>query len=448
MFLKKYFGTDGIRGRVGEHPITPEFILKLGWAVGKVLGTRGSGENKILVGKDTRVSGYMFESALEAGLSSAGVNVHLLGPLPTPGIAYLTHKLNARAGIVISASHNAFQDNGIKFFSHDGIKLSDQVEMEIEAELEKEQDVVEPHLLGKASRVVTASDDYIKFCKETISDRLVFDDLKVVVDCAHGASYLVAPKLLSDIGCDVVAIGNEPNGFNINDGFGSTNPDALRRTVLMEGADIGIALDGDGDRVIMVDENGAVVGGDELIFVIACFRQKLGQLRGAIVGTTMSNLGLEEAVRDIGLGFERSGVGDRCVLEKLRNGGWSLGGEPSGHIICHDLTTTGDGLISALQVMQAMVDSGSSLSELKAPVKKVPQVLINVPVKEGFFVENSPEIKASIESMSNLLGTSGRVFLRASGTESVIRIMIEGPDEQRIRLLASKLAEVVKSAQS
>ncbi len=448
MFLKKYFGTDGIRGRVGEHPITPEFILKLGWAVGRVLGTRGSGENKILVGKDTRVSGYMFESALEAGLSSAGVNVHLLGPLPTPGIAYLTHKLNARAGIVISASHNAFQDNGIKFFSHDGIKLSDQVEMEIEAELEKEQDVVEPHLLGKASRVVTASDDYIKFCKETISDRLVFDDLKVVVDCAHGASYLVAPKLLSDIGCDVVAIGNEPNGFNINDGFGSTNPDALRRTVLMEGADIGIALDGDGDRVIMVDENGAVVGGDELIFVIACFRQKLGQLRGAIVGTTMSNLGLEEAVRDIGLGFERSGVGDRCVLEKLRNGGWSLGGEPSGHIICHDLTTTGDGLISALQVMQAMVDSGSSLSELKAPVKKVPQVLINVPVKEGFFVENSPEIKASIESMSNLLGTSGRVFLRASGTESVIRIMIEGPDEQRIRLLASKLAEVVKSAQS
>ncbi len=448
MFLKKYFGTDGIRGRVGEHPITPEFILKLGWAVGRVLGTRGSGENKILVGKDTRVSGYMFESALEAGLSSAGVNVHLLGPLPTPGIAYLTHKLNARAGIVISASHNAFQDNGIKFFSHDGIKLSDQVEMEIEAELEKEQDVVEPHLLGKASRVVTASDDYIKFCKETISDRLVFDDLKVVVDCAHGASYLVAPKLLSDIGCDVVAIGNEPNGFNINDGFGSTNPDALRRTVLMEGADIGIALDGDGDRVIMVDENGAVVGGDELIFVIACFRQKLGQLRGAIVGTTMSNLGLEEAVRDIGLGFERSGVGDRCVLEKLRNGGWSLGGEPSGHIICHDLTTTGDGLRSALQVMQAMVDSGSSLSELKAPVKKVPQVLINVPVKEGFFVENSPEIKASIESMSNLLGTSGRVFLRASGTESVIRIMIEGPDEQRIRLLASKLAEVVKSAQS
>lgn len=448
MSLKKYFGTDGIRGRVGKHPITPEFILKLGWAVGRVLGTRGSGENKILVGKDTRVSGYMFESALEAGLSSAGVNVHLLGPLPTPGIAYLTHKLNARAGIVISASHNAFQDNGIKFFSHDGIKLSDQVEMEIEAELEKEQDVVEPHLLGKASRVVTASDDYIKFCKETISDRLVFDDLKVVVDCAHGASYLVAPKLLSDIGCDVVAIGNEPNGFNINDGFGSTNPDALRRTVLMEGADIGIALDGDGDRVIMVDENGAVVGGDELIFVIACFRQKLGQLRGAIVGTTMSNLGLEEAVRDIGLGFERSGVGDRCVLEKLRNGGWSLGGEPSGHIICHDLTTTGDGLISALQVMQAMVDSGSSLSELKAPVKKIPQVLINVPVKEGFYVENSPEIKASIESMSNLLGTSGRVLLRASGTESVIRIMIQGPDEQRIMLLASKLAEVVKSAQS
>ena len=448
MSLKKYFGTDGIRGRVGKHPITPEFILKLGWAVGRVLGTRGSGENKILVGKDTRVSGYMFESALEAGLSSAGVNVHLLGPLPTPGIAYLTHKLNARAGIVISASHNAFQDNGIKFFSHDGIKLSDQVEMEIEAELEKEQDVVEPHLLGKASRVVTASDDYIKFCKETISDRLVFDDLKVVVDCAHGASYLVAPKLLSDIGCDVIAIGNEPNGFNINDGFGSTNPDALRRTVLMEGADIGIALDGDGDRVIMVDENGAVVGGDELIFVIACFRQKLGQLRGAIVGTTMSNLGLEEAVRDIGLGFERSGVGDRCVLEKLRNGGWSLGGEPSGHIICHDLTTTGDGLISALQVMQAMVDSGSSLSELKAPVKKIPQVLINVPVKEGFYVENSPEIKASIESMSNLLGTSGRVLLRASGTESVIRIMIEGPDEQRIMLLASKLAEVVKSAQS
>jgi len=446
--LKKYFGTDGIRGRVGKHPITPEFILKLGWAVGKVLGTRGSGENKILVGKDTRVSGYMFESALEAGLSSAGVNVHLLGPLPTPAIAYLTRKLNARAGIVISASHNMFQDNGIKFFSHDGIKLTDQVEIEIEAELGKTQEVVAPHLLGKASRVVTASDDYIEFCKQTVLKKFTFNKLKVVIDCAHGASYLVAPNLLSELGCNIVPIGNEPNGFNINDGFGSTNPDALRRTVLMEGADLGIALDGDGDRLIMVDENGAVVDGDELIFVIACFRQKLGQLRGAVVGTTMSNLGLEEAILSIGLGFERSGVGDRCVLEKLRDGGWSLGGEPSGHIICHDLTTTGDGLISALQVMQAMVDSGRPLSELKAPVKKIPQALLNVAVKEDFRISRFPEIDNEIRRISNILGASGRVLLRASGTEPVVRIMVEGPDETRIMSLASDLADVVKKVQN
>ena len=448
MALKKYFGTDGIRGRVGDHPITPEFILKLGWAVGRVLGTRGSGENKILVGKDTRVSGYMFESALEAGLSSAGVNVHLLGPLPTPAIAYLTRKLNARAGIVISASHNMFEDNGIKFFSHDGIKLSDEVELEIETELEGIQKVVEPHLLGKASRVLSASDDYIKFCKQTVIAKYSFSDLKVVVDCAHGAGYLVGPNLLSDLGCNVVSIGNEPNGFNINDGFGSTNPEALRRTVLMEGADIGIALDGDGDRVIMVDESGAVVDGDDIIFVIAHFRQKLGRLRGSVVGTTMSNLGLEEAILGLGLGFERSGVGDRCVLEKLRDGGWSLGGEPSCHIICYDLTTTGDGLVSSLQVLQAMVESGLSLSELRKPVKKIPQVLLNVEVSEEFSLAQFPKIHRELNRISSTLGTSGRVLLRESGTEPVVRIMVEGPDRQGITSLATDLARAVESTKS
>jgi len=443
--LRKHFGTDGIRGRVGDLPITPDFFQKLGWAIGRVLGSKGCGENKVLVGKDTRISGYMFESALEAGISSAGVNVHLLGPLPTPAIAFLTRFLNARAGVVISASHNSFQDNGLKFFGHDGTKLSDDVELEIEQEIERQQIVVEPHLLGKASRVKNAQDAYIDFCKSSLSDGVSLSGLKVVVDCAHGAAYQVAPRLLSELGCQVFPIGVSPDGVNINDGVGATSPECLQREVAAKKADLGIALDGDGDRLIMVDETGAVVDGDELLFIIARYRQHIGRLKGTVIGTEMSNLGLERAITALGLGFERSKVGDRYVLEKLHEGGWSLGGEQSGHIICKDLTTTGDGLISGLQVLEAVTSSGDSLSVLKAGMTKLPQQLLNIPITASIVdLELSSRLKAAAEEITLKLGQNGRVLLRKSGTEPMIRVMIEGQDLSLVEALCLELAEEVR----
>ena len=442
--MRKYFGTDGIRGRVGDLPITPDFFQKLGWAIGRVLGSKDCGENKVLVGKDTRISGYMFESALEAGISSAGVNVHLLGPLPTPAIAFLTRFSNARAGVVISASHNSFQDNGLKFFGHDGNKLSDEVELEIEQEIEKQQVVVEPRLLGKASRVKHAQEAYIDFCKKSMSNGISVSGLKVVVDCANGAAYQVAPKLLSELGCQVFPIGVSPDGVNINDGVGATSPELLQREVVARKADLGIALDGDGDRLIMVDETGTVVDGDELLFIIARYRQHIGSLQGTVIGTEMSNLGLERAITALGLGFERSKVGDRYVLEKLREGGWSLGGEQSGHIICKDLTTTGDGLISGLQVLEAVISSGDSLSVLKAGMTKLPQRLLNIPINRSIDVERSPKLKAVIERITLRLGQNGRVLLRKSGTEPLIRVMIEGEDLSLVETLCLELAEEVR----
>ncbi|MBT7561322.1 MAG: phosphoglucosamine mutase [Proteobacteria bacterium] len=442
--MRKYFGTDGIRGRVGDFPITPDFFQKLGWAIGRVLGSKDCGENKVLVGKDTRISGYMFESALEAGISSAGVNVHLLGPLPTPAIAFLTRFSNARAGVVISASHNSFQDNGLKFFGYDGNKLSDDVELEIEEEIEKQQVVVEPRLLGKASRVKHAQEAYIDFCKKSMSNEISVSGMKIVVDCANGAAYQVAPKLLSELGCQVFPIGVSPDGVNINDGVGATSPELLQREVLARKADLGIALDGDADRLIMVDETGAVVDGDELLFIIARYRQHIGGLQGTVIGTEMSNLGLERAITSLGLGFERSKVGDRYVLEKLREGGWSLGGEQSGHIICKDLTTTGDGLISALQVLEAVISSGDSLSVLKAGMTKLPQRLLNIPINRSIDVERSPKLKAEIERITLRLGQNGRVLLRKSGTEPLIRVMIEGEDLSLVEMLCLELAEEVR----
>ena len=442
--MRKYFGTDGIRGRVGDFPITPDFFQKLGWAIGRVLGSKDCGENKVLVGKDTRISGYMFESALEAGISSAGVNVHLLGPLPTPAIAFLTRFSNARAGVVISASHNSFQDNGLKFFGYDGNKLSDDVELEIEEEIEKQQVVVEPRLLGKASRVKHAQEAYIDFCKKSMSNEISVSGMKIVVDCANGAAYQVAPKLLSELGCQVFPIGVSPDGVNINDGVGATSPELLQREVLARKADLGIALDGDADRLIMVDETGAVVDGDELLFIIARYRQHIGGLQGTVIGTEMSNLGLERAITSLGLGFERSKVGDRYVLEKLREGGWSLGGEQSGHIICKDLTTTGDGLISGLQVLEAVISSGDSLSVLKAGMTKLPQRLLNIPINRSIDVERSPKLKAEIERITLRLGQNGRVLLRKSGTEPLIRVMIEGEDLSLVEMLCLELAEEVR----
>ena len=444
--MRKYFGTDGIRGRVGIAPITPDFFQKLGWAIGRVLCSKDYGENKVLVGKDTRISGYMFESALEAGLSSAGVNVHLLGPLPTPAIAFLTKSLSARAGVVISASHNSFQDNGLKFFDHDGTKLSDDVELEIEQEIEKQQIVVAPHLLGKASRVKNAQEAYIQFCKKSLSEGPSLSGLKVVVDCANGAAYQIAPRLLSELGCQVFPIGVSPDGLNINNGVGATSPEFLQREVILKKADLGIALDGDSDRLIMVDENGAVVDGDELLFIIASNRLRLGKLKGTVIGTEMSNLGLERAIIGLGLGFERSKVGDRYVLEKMREGGCSLGGEQSGHIICKEFTTTGDGLISGLQVLEAVAHTGNSLSVLKAGMTKFPQQLLNIPIIASLDldIEHSLKLKVAVEKITQRLGTNGRVLLRKSGTEPIIRVMIEGKDPALVEILCLELAEEVR----
>lgn len=439
---KKYFGTDGIRGRVGVWPINAEFILKLGWAVGVVLARQGYG--KVLIGKDTRISGYMFESVLEAGLSAAGIDTHLLGPMPTPAIAYLTRTLRAQAGIVISASHNPYYDNGIKFFSAQGNKLPDEVELEIERQLEKPMTTVDSAQLGKALRIVDAPGRYIEFCKSTVASDITLAGLKIVVDCANGATYHIAPNVLRELGAEVIEIGVEPNGLNINLECGAMHPDIVRDYVLKEKADIGIALDGDGDRVILIDHQGNILDGDELLYIIVKHRQDLGVLKGGVVGTVMSNFGLEHALQELNIEFVRAPVGDRHVMLELAKRQWHLGGEPSGHIICSDAITTGDGIITALQVLSVMKHTHRKLADLKTGLHKFPQVLVNVKVTENSDPHHKPRIQNAIKDVEKALGSNGRVLLRRSGTEQLIRVMVEGEDASHVNQLADKLAAAVR----
>ena len=443
---RRYFGTDGIRGRVGEEPITPETVLKLGWAAGRVLGASGAEKNKILIGKDTRVSGYLLESALESGLSAAGADIRLLGPMPTPGIAYLTRTSRARAGIVISASHNPYEDNGIKFFSSQGTKLPDELEQAIEEAMLQPMKVVDSDKLGKVKRYPDAAGRYIEFCKSTFPSRFNLDGMTVVVDCAHGAAYQIAPHVFSELGADVIAIANEPDGFNINRGCGSTSPELLQKTVLERHADVGIALDGDGDRVIMVDHRGERVDGDQILYIIAMARHAASQLRGGVVGTLMSNLGLEQALTTKQIPFKRAAVGDRYVMNALVQDGWLLGGESSGHIICLDKSTTGDGIIAALQVLATLRESGKSLSELKAGMFIYPQTMINVRMSKRFDVKTSKQVMSAVAEAEQELANNGRVVLRASGTEPVVRVMVEGQDIRLVERLSQHLADAVRSA--
>lgn len=440
---KKYFGTDGIRGAVGTVPITPDFMLKLGWAVGRVFAKETSGRNKILIGKDTRISGYMFEAALEAGIAAAGVDIDLTGPMPTPAIAYLTRTLRAQAGIVISASHNSFEDNGIKLFSSAGTKLPDDVEYAIEEQLDKNLTTVAPQLLGKASRITDAAGRYIEFCKSTVDSTLKFNDLKMVIDCAHGSTYHIAPAVFEELGATVVTIGTSPDGLNINAGSGSTAPEKLAEAVLAEKADIGVAFDGDGDRVAMVDHNGEVVDGDEILYIIARDRRRKSIDFGGVVGTAMSNLGLELALDDLDVPFTRSAVGDRYVMTEMLARGWDLGGESSGHIICLDKTTTGDGIVSALQALSAISHSGQPLAELKNKMRKMPQSMVNVRMAKGFDLANNAPVNAAVADVESQLGDKGRVLLRPSGTEPVVRVMVEGQDAEQVAKLANDLSEVV-----
>ena len=439
---RRYFGTDGIRGLVGTAPMTVDFALRLASAAARVLAPKGG---TVLIGKDTRVSGYMFESALEAGFVAAGVNVLLTGPLPTPAIAVLTKKLGADFGIVISASHNPYQDNGIKFFDREGEKLSDQIEEAIEAELDTPPVTRESRALGQAKTALEARADYMEFCKATLPAGMGFENFKIVVDASHGAAYKVAPRVMSDLGAEVVPVGCSPNGRNINDGCGSTRPDLLKLTVTGVRAHVGIALDGDGDRVVMVDERGNLVDGDQLLYILARDRKNAGTLEGPVVGTVMSNLGLELALRELGVEFLRSKVGDRNVLAMLKSKGGMLGGETSGHVICLDCTTTGDGLITALQVLSVMRRTGRSLAELSAGMAHFPQVLLNVKVREPVDPSGDPAVRDAVSRVEAELGARGRVMLRASGTEPVIRVMVEGEDSQQVNALAGRLADTVRS---
>jgi len=445
MAERRYFGTDGIRGRVGEYPITPDFVLKLGWAVGQAFKSVDGQRGRVVVGKDTRISGYMFESALEAGFAAAGMDVMLLGPMPTPAIAYLTRTFRASAGVVISASHNPHYDNGIKFFGADGCKLPDEVEAEIEAWLERPMVVAEPMHLGKAVRVDDAKGRYIEFCKSGVPFWLSLEKLSIVLDCAQGATYHVAPSVFRELGATVHAIGTRPNGVNINDGCGSTSPEALVAAVLEQGADVGIAFDGDGDRVIMVDHKGEIIDGDEILFIIARHKQRQGRLGGGVVGTLMTNFGAELAFRELGIPFERAKVGDRYVMEMLSQKGWLLGGEGSGHIVCKDVTTTGDGIVSALQVLVAMVQEGASLYELKQGMSKLPQTMINVRMKTRQDVSSHADVQQAVARATERLGQEGRVLLRPSGTEPVIRVMVEGVDEKLVGEIAQELADQVQA---
>lgn len=446
---RRYFGTDGVRGRVGEAPITPEFVMRLGYAAGEVLVKHATlpkgGRPAVLIGKDTRISGYMLEASLEAGLSAAGVDVMLTGPLPTPAIAYLTRALRLQAGVVISASHNPYYDNGIKFFSASGSKLPDEVELEIESGLGHSMRCRDSAELGRARRVDDAAGRYIEFCKSTFPSGMDLRGMKIVVDCAHGAAYHIAPHVLHELGADVSSIGASPNGFNINEDIGATKPKALLAAVKSNGADLGIALDGDGDRLVMADPDGNLYDGDQLLYVIAAHRSAGAGLQG-VVGTLMSNLGFEHALGKLGVGFARAKVGDRYVLEMLVERGWQLGGENSGHIICLDKHTTGDGIVSALQVLAAIRERGKSLAQLCKPLKLYPQVLINVRVPKGFDWKARPGIVKEKDRVERALGKSGRVLLRPSGTEPLLRVMVEGRDEAKVRHYARQIADSVSSA--
>lgn len=441
---KKYFGTDGIRGKVGEYPITADFMLKLGWATGRVFAKEGSGF--VLVGKDTRISGYMFESALEAGLSAAGVDTRMLGPMPTPGIAYLTRTLRAKAGIVISASHNPYYDNGIKFFSVSGTKLPDDLEHQIEEYIDAPMTTVESAKLGKVKRISDAAGRYIEFCKATVPPQLDFKGMRIVIDCANGATYHIAPHVFSEVGAEVVAIAAEPDGLNINDECGATKPENLAEKVLAYRADLGIALDGDGDRIIMVDHKGEIVDGDELIYIIAKSRLEQGNLQGPVIGTLMSNLGMEHALKAMGVQLFRANVGDRYVMELLTEKKGMLGGEGSGHIICLDKTTTGDGIVSALQVLAEMRRTGKSLYDLKSGMKKYPQVLVNVKTDKKVKIDEMDGIKKAVEAVEKKLGDRGRVLLRSSGTEPLVRVMVEGVDAGDVNKYAHELADEVRNS--
>ncbi len=444
---RKYFGTDGIRGKVGTKCINPEFILKLGWAIGCVLGRIGHGP--VLIGKDTRISGYMFESALEAGLSAAGVDIHLLGPMPTPAVAYLTRTLRAQAGIVISASHNQYHDNGIKFFAADGRKLPDAVEIAIESQLEKTLIPVDSQFLGKATRVVDAPGRYIEFCKSTLPSQMQLGGLKVVLDCAHGATYHIAPSVLRELGAQVIETAVDPNGLNINNQCGSTAPQALAKAVLANQADVGVAFDGDGDRVVMVDHLGRVVDGDEILYVIAKYMHQTGQLLGGVVGTVVSNKGIELSLKKQGIEFSRSPVGDRYVLEELVKRGWSLGGESSGHIINLQINQTGDGIVAALQVLAAMSQANSSLRDLLKDLERLPQVIHSVASTSPRDVVQSDEIQSAVKSAEKSLGDSGRVLIRPSGTEPLVRIMVEGVSIAHVERTAEQLRlSVMEQSQS
>ncbi|RDV26114.1 phosphoglucosamine mutase [Alteromonas aestuariivivens] len=443
MGQRKYFGTDGIRGKVGESAINPEFVTKLGWAAGKVLA--GQGTNKVLIGKDTRISGYMLESALEAGLSAAGINIGLLGPMPTPAIAYLTKTFRSEAGIVISASHNPYYDNGIKFFSSKGFKLADDIELAIEAMMEKPMECVASNQLGKASRVTDASGRYIEFCKATFSSELSLRGLKIVVDCAHGATYHIAPNVLRELGAQVIEIGTSPNGLNINDGVGATSMQATIDKVRETGADLGFGLDGDGDRIMMVDHLGNLIDGDQILYMVARDALKNGRMQGGVVGTQMSNLGLENALSKLGVPFARSKVGDRYVMELLQQKGWAIGGESSGHILNLNIASTGDGIVAGLQVLAAMLRSSMDLHELSSGFEMYPQQLINIRYQES--TENPVNGKAvqdAVKEAENSLGKRGRVLLRKSGTEPLIRVMVESDDEQASLQWAEFIADAVR----
>lgn len=445
---RKYFGTDGVRGKVGEYPITPDFALKLGWAAGRVLSRLGT--KKVIIGKDTRISGYMLESALEAGLSAAGINAILTGPLPTPAVAYLTKTFRAEAGIVISASHNPFYDNGIKFFSADGEKLPDEVELAIEAELDKDIECVESHLLGKAQRMDDAAGRYIEFCKGTFPSNLSLAGMKLVVDCANGAAYHIAPNVFSELGAEVTIIGNQPNGVNINEKCGATSMALIQQTVLEHKSDMGIALDGDSDRIMMVDSQGNVIDGDQILFVLAKQALIKGQLKGGVVGTLMSNMGLEVALGKLGIPFVRAKVGDRYVMEQLLDKDWWLGGENSGHVICRNLVTTGDAIVAALQVLGVVAETGKSIDELVAEMPMMPQKLVNVrfnsdvaPLEEQAVIDAVKEAEGALK-----VGTEnpiGRILLRKSGTEPLIRVMAEAENDELADKWSNHIAEVVKA---
>ncbi|MSP86904.1 MAG: phosphoglucosamine mutase [Methylotenera sp.] len=448
---KKYFGTDGIRGKVGEHPITPEFVMRLGYAAGKVLTQVGRNLTKgahpaVLIGKDTRISGYMLEAALEAGLSAAGVDVLFTGPMPTPAVAYLTRALRAQAGIVITASHNPYYDNGIKFFSSEGIKLGDDIEHAIEAELDKPMQVMESAMLGRARRIDDAAGRYIEFCKSTFPNHMDLRGLKIVLDCAHGATYHVAPEVFHELGAEIISIGNKPDGLNINEQVGSTHPQALQTAVLEHQADLGIAFDGDGDRVMMVDARGNLLDGDQLLYIIALGLHAKGQLKGGVAGTLMTNLALEHGLQKYDIPFARAKVGDRYVLALLNEKKWLLGGENSGHILTLDKHSSGDAIIAALQVLHALRLSGKTLADLSADLRLYPQVLINVNTAKKIDLDHHAQIQAAVRTAEQALAGRGRVLLRASGTEAKIRVMVEGEDRTLVQQLAEDIASVVTLA--